>query len=307
MGQQMRHSVKTLLALLMVPLVLTGCVGTAEQGHKPSIVVTTNILADVVQNLAGGQAQVHSLMPANVDPHSFEISAQQAALLNDADLVVSNGLNLEEGLQRQLEAVDVAGGNHFVATDHLKVLKVSGSSDAQDPHFWTDPARMTQVVDALEENLAQLPGISSEQLNADTQAYRSELLGLEQQMADSFNQIPETSRALVTNHHVFGYLADRFGFRTIGAVIPSGTTLASPSAADLASLAEAIRSSKVPAIFVESAQPDKLARALADEARIDVDIVALYSESLTLPGEGADSYLEMMQVNTERITHALRN
>lgn len=298
---------KALAALAVLPLILTGCIGTAQPDDKPSIVVTTNILADVVQNLAGDQAQVHTLMPANVDPHSFEISAQQAAVLNEADLVVSNGLNLEEGLQRQLEAVDAAGGNHFVATDHVEVLNVSGSSDAKDPHFWTDPARMIDVVDALEEDLGQVPGVSGEQLRADAQAYRSELSGLQQQMSESFEQIPEASRALVTNHHVFGYLADNFGFRTIGAVIPSGTTLASPSAADLASLAEAIRSSKVPAIFVESAQPDKLARALAQEANIDVQIVELYSESLTLPGEGADSYLQMMQVNTERITQALRN
>ncbi|TAP28293.1 metal ABC transporter substrate-binding protein [Arthrobacter sp. S41] len=307
MSNNIRHSGKALALLLGVSLLLTGCIGTAQQDEKPSIVVTTNILGNVVQNLVGDQAQVHTLMPPNVDPHSFEISAQQAALLHDSDLVVSNGLNLEEGLQHQLDAVDEAENNHFVASDHFEVLEVAGSNGAADPHFWTDPAKMIQVVDALHQQLKDLPGISAEQLASDTQGYRAELTELEQQMTASFAQIPEQSRALVTNHHVFGYLAERFGFKTIGAVIPSGTTLASPSAADLASLAEAIRSSKVPAIFVESAQPDKLARALADEAQVEVQIVELYSESLTPPHQGADSYLQMMQVNTERITHALRN
>lgn len=307
MSNNIRHSGKALALLLGVSLLLTGCIGTAQQDEKPSIVVTTNILGNVVQNLVGDQAQVHTLMPPNVDPHSFEISAQQAALLHDSDLVVSNGLKLEEGLQHQLDAVDEAENNHFVASDHFEVLEVAGSNGAADPHFWTDPAKMIQVVDALHQQLKDLPGISAEQLASDTQGYRAELTELEQQMAASFAQIPEQSRALVTNHHVFGYLAERFGFKTIGAVIPSGTTLASPSAADLASLAEAIRSSKVPAIFVESAQPDKLARALAEEAQVEVQIVELYSESLTPPHQGADSYLQMMQVNTERITHALRN
>ncbi|UXN32910.1 metal ABC transporter substrate-binding protein [Glutamicibacter sp. M10] len=307
MSNNIRHSGKALALLLGVSLLLTGCIGTAQQDEKPSIVVTTNILGNVVQNLVGDQAQVHTLMPPNVDPHSFEISAQQAALLHDSDLVVSNGLNLEEGLQHQLDAVDEAENNHFVASDHFEVLEVAGSNGAADPHFWTDPAKMIQVVDALHQQLKDLPGISAEQLASDTQGYRAELTELEQQMTASFAQIPEQSRALVTNHHVFGYLAERFGFKTIGAVIPSGTTLASPSAADLASLAEAIRSSKVPAIFVESAQPGKLARALADEAQVEVQIVELYSESLTPPHQGADSYLQMMQVNTERITHALRN
>lgn len=302
-----RRIVKLLAAVILLPMLCAGCAGTARQDAQPSIVVTTNILADVVQNLIGGQAQVHTLMPANVDPHSFEISAQQAALLNDADLVVSNGLNLEEGLQRQLEAVDASGGEHFVATDHVEVVRVSGVSDVADPHFWTDPAQMIHVVDALASVLLNIPGVAPEQLSHDSQAYLNELVELEQWMENSFDQIPESSREFVTNHHVFGYLSERFGFQTIGAVIPSGTTLASPSAADLASLAAAIRSSNVPAIFVESAQPDKLARALAQEANIEVEIVELYSESLTLPGEAADSYLKMMQVNTERITHALRN
>lgn len=307
MSNKIRSSGKALAMLLGLSLLLTGCIGRAQQDEKPSIVVTTNILGNVVQNLVGDQAQVHTLMPPNVDPHSFEISAQQAALLHDSDLVVSNGLKLEEGLQHQLDAVDEAENNHFVASDHFEVLEVAGSNGADDPHFWTDPAKMIQVVDALHQQLKDLPGISAEQLASDTQGYRAELTELEQQMTASFAQIPEQSRALVTNHHVFGYLAERFGFKTIGAVIPSGTTLASPSAADLASLAEAIRSSKVPAIFVESAQPDKLARALADEAQVEVQIVELYSESLTPPHQGADSYLQMMQVNTERITHALRN
>lgn len=307
MSNKIRSSPKALALLLGLSLLLTGCIGTAQKDQKPSIVVTTNILGNVVQNLVGDQAQVHTLMPPNVDPHSFEISGQQAALLNDSDLVISNGLNLEEGLQHQLDAVDDAGNNHFVASDHFEVREVAGSNGAADPHFWTDPAMMIQVVDALHQQLKQLPGISAEQLASDTQEYRAELTELEQHMTDSFAQIPEQSRAMVTNHHVFGYLAERFGFKTIGAVIPSGTTLASPSAADLASLAEAIRSSKVPAIFVESAQPDKLARALADEAQVEVLIVELYSESLTPPHQGADSYLQMMQVNTERITHALRN
>ncbi|GAA2954552.1 metal ABC transporter solute-binding protein, Zn/Mn family [Glutamicibacter bergerei] len=302
----MANVTKVVALVLSGLLLLTGCAGQGQQEQKPSIVVTTNILADVVKNLVGEQAAVHTLMPPNVDPHSFEISAQQAALLQDADLVVSNGLNLEEGLSRQLIAVDEAEVNHFVATDHIELLNVPGANGAGDPHFWTDPARVVQVVDALEKDIEQITGISTGQLDAATGTYRQKLIDLDAQMLTAFSSIPSAQRQLVTNHHVFGYLADRFDLKVIGAVIPSGSTLASPSAADLASLSGAIREAQVSAIFVESAQPDKLARALASEAKIEVKIVDLYTESLSMAGQGAESYLQMMQANTKQISQALR-
>lgn len=66
--------------------------------------MSTNILGDVVGELVGEQARVVTLMKPNADPHSFEISAQEAATLRTADLLVSNGLGLEEGLQQHLDA-----------------------------------------------------------------------------------------------------------------------------------------------------------------------------------------------------------
>ena len=120
-------------------------------------------------------------------------------------------------------------------------------------------------------------------------------------MTERFATIPVERRKLVTNHHVLGYLAARYGFTVIGAVVPSGTTLASPSSSDLESLAGAIRDAGVPAIFVDSSHPDRLARVLADEAGVDVDVVALYSESLDEPGTEGATYLDMMRTNTEAI------
>jgi zinc/manganese transport system substrate-binding protein len=104
---------------------------------------------------------------------------------------------------------------------------------------------------------------------------------------------------------VFGYLAQRYGFEVVGAVIPGGTTLASPSASDLESLATAVRTAGVPAIFADSSQPDRLARVLADRAGVHVAVVPLYSESLTRDGGGAATYLEMMRANADAIARAL--
>lgn len=300
--------IRALIALAAAGLVfsLLGCAPAASE-DRPLVVVSTNILGDIVSEVVGDQAEVLTLMKPDADPHSFEISAREAARLRGAALVISNGLGLEEGLQRHLDEAGAQGVRRFIAGDAVEVLpyKDGDASGTPDPHFWTDPARMIDVVDALEPILADVPGVDRSRLHEATQAYRSELEALDAQMAAAFARIPAAQRALVTNHHVFGYLADRYGFRVVGTAIPGGTTLAAPSSSDLAGLVGAIEQNGVRTIFAESSSPDRLVRALADEADIDVAVVELFTESLTGPRGAAPDYLTMMRVNTERITHGL--
>jgi zinc/manganese transport system substrate-binding protein len=302
----MIRRIAALAAALAATALVSGCAPAADAAG-PRIVVTTNILGDVVTELAGDQAEVTTLMKPNADPHSFEISAQEASLLGDADLLVVSGLGLEEGLQQHIDRAASAGAAVFTAGDEVDALPYASgdAAGAPDPHFWTDPARMVQVVDALERRLAGVDGLDEARLRQAADAYRTELEALDAEMTRAFDAIAAERRALVTNHHVFGYLADRYGFRVIGAVIPGGTTLAAPSAADLRDLADAITEAGVPAIFAESSQPDRLMQVLAEEAGVEVEVIELYTESLTAPGEGADTYVAMMRANTQRIAQGL--
>ncbi|MFJ4038599.1 zinc ABC transporter substrate-binding protein AztC [Microbacterium sp. NPDC090007] len=287
-------------------LALTGCAGGAAS-DRPLVVVSTNILGDVVSNLVGDDVEVVTLMRPGADPHSFEISAAEAARMRSADLLVANGLGLEEGLQQHLDAAADAGVDTFVAGDVVSVLPYTSTDadGADDPHFWTDPAQMTRVVEALQPVLTGLDGVDSAAVAERSAAYRDRLETLDAEMTTAFAAIPSERRALVTNHHVFGYLADRFDFRLIGAVIPGGTTLAAPSTSDLADLVSAIDEAGVATIFAESSSPDRLVRALADEADRRVEVTELFTESLTDASGDAPDYLTMMRVNTERIATGL--
>ena len=109
----------------------------------------------------------------------------------------------------------------------------------------------------------------------------------------------------MTNHHVFGYLSQRFGFRVIGAVIPSGTTLASPSASDLRSLVTAIEQAGVRAIFADSSQPDRLAQVLKRESRRRGEGRAAVLGIAHRAGPGAATYLQMMRANTTAMSDGL--
>jgi zinc/manganese transport system substrate-binding protein len=177
---------------------------------------------------------------------------------------------------------------------------------AADPHFWTDPERMLDLVSALGPAIdANVDGVDELAIDTGVAEYTAELELLDREMIDAFAAIPQNRRKLVTNHHVFGYLAARFDFEVLGAVIPSGTTLAAPSASDLRDLVAALTSAGVTTVFAESSQPDRLVQVLADEAGIDVQVVELFTESLTAEDGDAPTYLTMMRTNTSRIATGL--
>ncbi|UJW28513.1 metal ABC transporter substrate-binding protein [Saccharothrix sp. AJ9571] len=297
---------RRLALVIAVLLVAAGCTAAGE--GRGSVVVTTNILGDVTRAIVGDQAEVTVLMKPNADPHSFGISAQQAAEVERAGLIVYNGLGLEEGMLRNVSAAAESGVPTLAVGERVNPISYTGEDAAgrPDPHFWTDPGRVRDAVTLIADQVtAQVPGVDAAAIRANADRYRGELGSLDTTMSTRFAEIPPERRKLVTNHHVFGYLAQRFGFEVIGAVIPGGTTLASPSAADLKSLADAVRAAGVPAIFADSSQPDRLARVLAEQAGLHVEVTPLFSESLSEPGQGAATYLEMMRANTESIATSL--
>lgn len=296
-------------AVLVLGAALSGC--SAAAADTPTVVVTTNILGDITRNLIGEQADVVVLMESNADPHSFGISAQQAAQIENADLVIHNGAGLEEGVLNHVQAAADQGVPTLAAMDAIEPVTFSyddggETSGAEDPHFWTDPAKVAEASEALADGMVEhVDGVDADAVRTQADEYLAQLAALEFDMEESFAAIPEDRRKLITNHHVFGYLAQRFGFDVIGAVIPSGTTLASPSSSDLDDLTTKIHEAGVVAIFADSSQPERLADVLAAEAGKDIAVVPLFTESLGAEGSGAETYLDMMRANTERITTAL--
>jgi zinc/manganese transport system substrate-binding protein len=307
------------IVTLVTVAVLGGCGAdddTAPDGggaDAPAIVATTTIVGDIVSNVVGGCATVEVLMGAGIDPHEFEASARQAASLRDADLVVTNGLGLEETLLPVLESAEAEGATVLALADGVDTIPFgvdqrTGDGDehedaagSPDPHIWQDPSRIADAVIVLAEEFAADLDCDAEDLAERAHAYAEALREVDEQSAARFATIPDDRRTLVTNHDAFGYLADRYDFDIIGTVIPSGTTLAEPSSADLGELVEVLRGAGVRAIFAETTQTSDLADSLAAELGEDVEIVELYSDSL---GDAA-SYIELLQTNATRITDAL--
>jgi zinc/manganese transport system substrate-binding protein len=293
------------LPLLAVALAACGDEGTAgAAGDRPQVVVTTNVLGDVVSDLVGDQAAVEVIMPPGSGPHEFQASPRQAAAMRDADALITNGAGFEEGLTDTIEAAEQDGVPTFGAIDAVDTLQLADDGGT-DPHFFTDPARMATAAQGIADFLVdEVPGLDTPAFADQAEATIDGLHALDGEVERTLSAVPPDRRTLVTNHEVFGYFADRYGFEVVGAVIPAGTTQAEPSAAQLDELAHTIEERGVPAIFVETSSPARLADALADEVG-DVDVVELFSESLGDEGSGGETYADMMRSNAERIADAL--
>jgi zinc/manganese transport system substrate-binding protein len=273
--------------------------GQAGAGDgSPTVVVTTSILGDMVRNVVGEQAAVEVIEPIGADPHEFSPSARQAEAMAGADLLVVNGAGLEQSMRGVIDEAHAV----FTVADHVHLRTVDGGDD---PHVWTDPHEMAAAMRALGARAATLPGVDPAAIERQADTYASSLDALDAEITTTLAPIPATRRKLVTNHDAFGYFAARYHLEVIGAVIPSLTTSASASASDLETLAALTKRAQVPAIFAETTQPAKLARALADEVGGDVQVVELHTESLGKPGSGADTYVGMLRTDAHRIADAL--
>jgi ABC-type Zn uptake system ZnuABC Zn-binding protein ZnuA len=173
-----------------------------------------------------------------------------------------------------------------------------------DPHVWNDPYNVALWALSIRDTLTERDPAHADQYAANTERYLAELAALDQDIQAAIEEIPEGQRFMITNHEALGYFAERYGLSIVGVVIPGGSTTAEPSVQEVLSLIETVQDYAVPAIFTETAVSDDLAQQVADEA--GADIIQLYTESLSNPGEGADTYLDYMHYNATTIAEALK-
>lgn len=290
------------LIFLAFSLVLPSCTrppSTSTAGLQ--LVATTSIIADVVQAVAGPGVAVQALLPVGVDPHSFQPTPRDVARVAAASLVFMNGLGLEDFMRPLLQN---AGGNAkiIVLSEHLPLPE--GQGEEIDPHLWLDPRNVEAWLERIEAALSELDPLNAAAYRANAQAYRQSLVELDRWIQEQVAQIPLENRQLVSQHQVLGHFALRYGFTQVGAVLPGFSTLAQPSARELATLQDAIRQLGVKAIFVESAVNPDLAQRLAQDT--GTAVVLIYTDSLSPSGGPASTYLEMMRFDVTEIVNALR-
>ena len=172
-----------------------------------------------------------------------------------------------------------------------------------DPHFWFDPLRVKMAVNDIAARLSELDPSRSDDYAANAAAYNARLDELHDWTLEQVAVVPEERRLLVTSHDSFGYFADLYGFEVVGVVL-SITTDVEPSAEHIVDLVHEVEENGVPVVFGETTVSERLAQTVAQES--GASLVRLYSGSLGAGGSGADTYLDMVRTNVDRIVNALK-
>ncbi len=309
------------LWVLFVVLLLVGLLAACQKGaenpqpERLSVVATTTIVGDVVQNVGGEQISLTVLLPPGADPHAFDPSPRDVALVQDADLIFVNGAGLEEFLEPLIES---AGGQEKVIdlSASLTLLELGDgpvadeehadehAHEGADPHTWTDPHNVMIWTQTIAQALGEADPQHAADYAARSQAYLQTLADLDAWILAQVALIPEEERMIVTDHLTLGYFAQRYGFVQVGAIMPGYSTLAEPSAQELAGLEDAIRGQEVQAVFVGNTVNPQLAQRVADDT--GVALVFLYTGSLSEAGGEAATYKDYMVFNVTAILQGLK-
>ena len=268
--------------------------------------------------MGGDQVNVEVLIPLGADPHDFEPSAAQAARLRDASLIVANGLGLEERLESALDGAQKDGVPVFDVGEELDPLSITsadekeghaeeeaGGHGSEDPHVWLDPERMATAASLVATQLATTTGLDAAPFQQRAATYADAARAAEAEARALLAKLPADQRKLITNHDALEYFAQRFNLEVIGTVIPGGSTLAEPSAADLSKLVALIKANNVKAIFSESTVSSKLIESLAREVGSQVSVVELSTDTLGKPGSPTATYPGLIVTTARLIANGL--
>ncbi len=272
-----------------------------------SVVATTTQAADLVRNVGGSRVEVQEFLTPGVDPHEYEPRPTDATAVANADAVFRSGGDLDEWLD---DVIDNAGADTPVLTlievvdgTGAGVKEESAGSPAEelagvDPHWWQDPTNAIAAVEAIEAALIDVDPEGAREYRRNAARYSHRLERLDAGIERCIDRVPADRRTLVTTHDSYGYFADRYGVRIVGALIPALSSEAQPSAGETATLIEQLEDEEVNAVFPESPLNASLEQAVASEAGVDVGD-PLWADSLGPSGSDGATYVGALASDTE--------
>ena len=295
----MTPRIALLPALALAAVLASGCgqgPAGADSDAALSAVATTTQVGDFVRRVGGDRVAVGQTLAANAEPHDYEPRPSDAREMAEAEVVFRSGGGLDSWLD---DLVENAGGD-------AEVVDLIGSvhTRGDDPHWWQDPRNAVRAVTAIRDRLAEADPEGGRIYERNAAAYVLELKRLDRSVAACIDRIPAARRKLVTTHDALGYYADRYALEVIGALIPSLSTQAQPSAGDTQALVQQIEALDVKAIFPESSVSPKLEEAVARETGAEVG-AALWADTLGPEDSGGATYVESIQANTAAIVDGL--
>lgn len=313
MNSKSKKGFKIIGALVSIFLVfmVVGCgEEQTEDSGKIKLVATTTMLADLAGVIGGEHVEVNGLMGPGIDPHLYKASAGDVNVIQEADVVLYNGLDLESRLGEVFQSLENDEKTVVMITKGIadNQLIMDDETGGYDPHIWFDVTLWKEASSNLLEGLIEADPMNEEEYTENHKAYVEELEDLDFFVREQIELIPENSRVIITAHDAFQYFGKAYGMEVLG--LQGISTESEAGTGDVKALADYIVEKQIKAIFVESSVPRRSIEALQEAVRaqgFDVEIGGeLYSDSIGSPGTEADTYIGTIKSNVETIVNALK-
>lgn len=302
-----------LTTILVLSSTLFSCQSETKNtmsNEKLSIVCTTGMIGDAVNNIVGDNAEVISLMGPGVDPHLYKVTQSDIKKLLNADVIFYNGLHLEgkmgEVLSKMAEQKPV-----IAICDGLKKKQLRATSEFEgnyDPHIWFSVKVWTNVVRFIGKSLAEIDLIHASFYQVNTTKHVEELISLHASTIEKINTISENQRVLITAHDAFGYFGREYGMEVKG--LQGLSTAAEYGLKDVITMVDFITDHKIKAVFVESSVSDRSIKAVMEGCKDKGHTVViggtLYSDAMGAEDKPEGTYIGMVKYNVATIVNALR-
>jgi len=309
-------------AALVAAIALTvGACGGSSASTSPTngsgyvVLATTSVFADIAKLALGDTVTIDTIVPAGVDVHTFEPSPADAQKLTDADLIVMNGLGLDEWVLTLLESAgkseadvlelgeDLVGFEYIEGAEEEHEAGTEEESETDehghggtDPHIWLDPAGAQLYMERIAKRVSDDRADLADRIALAFGEGVDQLTALKNDIAAKYAAIPAEKRKIVTFHDAFSYYARAYGITVVGVAVEAPGQ--DPSVQEIAALIEAIRAAGVTSIFSEVQFPSKVLDQIAAETGAVV-LEDLYSDALG--ASPADTYIGAMRTNAEAI------
>ena len=303
----MKISRPSLVLVAVCAAILSACSSAATSGTSPStegllVATTVSPITSIAASIGGDRVRIEGIVPEGTNSHTFEPEPSVAALLSTADLILVNGLKLEDPTLALAEAnkkpdakVVEIGTNVLPESDYIYDFSFPKEEGKPNPHLWTDTTYTIKYAEAIRDELSALDPANASYYSDNFAAFEKKVNELDAAVRKDQQTVPAGNLKLLTYHDAYAYFAKNFGWEIIGAVQPKN--FSDPNPSDVASLIDQVTAQNVKTIFGSEVFPSKVLEEIGRATG------ATYENSLRdddlpgAPGEAGHSWLGLMKYN----------
>ncbi len=289
------------ITLFILLLFISGLPGMGQTEDRPLVLASASMFADMAEVISGGLVAVKVIVPIGGDPHIYEPTPADAQMVASADLILRNGLTFEGWINELIENSGTEA-NVVTITEGIQAIESEEYANSSDPHAWMSAKNGLVYIRNIKDALVTLDPEHAEEYQFNYELYRQQIIDLDRWIHEEVQLIPKSKRVLITSHDAFRYYAAEYGIQ-VEAVLGTSTD-ADVQTSDIIRLTEVIRTSGVPAVFIESTVNPKLLQQLAQDNGVVIG-GSLYADSLGDAESPGDTYIHMLEHNTRTIVEGL--